>query len=78
MALVEQVHKPGIAPLNHGHFERLHEAADSQPEIVAHHYHALQPGTIALPQRAHQVRFHIVAMGMQPLLELVDHHHHAA
>jgi hypothetical protein len=73
---VEQIDEPGVLPLQHPDLQRLHEPADGQPEVVAHHDEALYPAPVALPQGLHQLRALVPAPGVQPLLELVEHQQH--
>ena len=49
---------------------------DRQPEIVPHHDDALHPAAVALPQGLHQFGVLLAALGVEPLLELVQDDQH--
>src|SRR5262245_1556864 len=73
---VEEINEPGVFSLHDANFQRLHEPADSQPEVIPHQDDALQPLAIALPQGLHQLGVLFSPLGMEPLLELAQHQQH--
>ena len=59
-------------------FELLHESRDAQPKIAADGQDALHPPAVALPQGLHYGGILLAAVGMHPLLEMVEHQEHLA
>ncbi len=70
---VKQIHGGRVHSFELRDLERLHEPCGGHPEVVTHEDQALHFGTVALPQRTHELRAVHVGRGMQPLLELVEH-----
>ncbi len=67
-----QVHQRTVLPFDQSDFQIPQKPADSKPEVVPHHDHALRPATVALPQGLHQFGVLLLLLGVQPLLELVE------
>ena len=69
----EEVHGGGVVPLDQRDLQLPHEPGRRHPEIVADHDDGLDAPAVALPQRLHQLGVGVLAPGVQPLLELVEH-----
>jgi len=54
----------------------FHEPAHGQPKIVPHHDDTLQAPAVAVPHGLHQLAVLFISLGMEPLLELVQHQQH--
>ena len=76
LARIKEIDQPGVLSLNKPNFQGLHEAAHCEPEIIPHQDEGLHAASIALPQGLGQFRGLVPAMGVQPLLELVDDQEH--
>src|SRR5437870_2124939 len=73
MARIEEIDEDDVAALKKLYFEIGHEPADSEPKIIPHHDDALHPPTVALTKGLDQLRILFAALGVEPLLELVEH-----
>jgi hypothetical protein len=69
----EQIDQGAILPFHESDFQLAHEPADGEPEIVPHQDEALHAHAVALPQGPHQLGVVVAAVGVQELLELVQH-----
>ncbi len=73
MAKVEEIDGGKVVALDDSQIEFGHETSRRHAEVVTHHDDALHPFAVALPQGLHQFGIFFVMLGVQPLLELVQH-----
>lgn len=72
----EQVDGGAVVPFHQLDIEIVHEAGHGHPEVIADHHDALQSPAVAVPQRSGQFGPFVIAVGVQPLFELVEHDQH--
>ena len=73
VAGVEKLDRRGVAPLDERDVHRPEESRHGHPEIVAHQHEGLDAPAVALPQRPDELGVGLVEVGLEPLLELVEH-----
>jgi hypothetical protein len=78
MTGIEQIHQGAVFAFNQADFQFTHEPAGGEPEIIAQEHHSLNPRTVALAESGHQFRVPLIALGMEPLLELIQDQQHLA
>jgi len=72
MAGIEEIHRGAVRSLEQGDFQFSHEATGDEPEIVTHRHDRLEVLGIAMPKRGDELRANFTALGLKPLLELVE------
>ena len=72
---IEQVGSPPVVVLNQGNVEPAEQPVGGYPKVIPHQQQRLQPSSIAVTQGSHQVNTGRDRVGIQPLLELVQHQH---
>src|SRR6516165_3825796 len=78
MAGIKQIDQSNVLIRYQIDFQFTHEPAGGEPEIIAHQHEYLDPLTVALTQSGDQVRVRLTALGMEPLLELIQDQQHLA
>src|SRR6516165_9799434 len=76
MAGIKQIDQSDVLIRYQIDFQFTHEPAGGEPEIIAHQHESLDPLTVALTQSGDQVRVRLTALGMEPLLELIQDQQH--
>lgn len=72
----KEIGRRRVVSFEQANFQIAHEPCRRHPEIVADHDDTLHPAAVALPQGLHQLGVLSVAVGVQPLLELIQNEQH--
>jgi hypothetical protein len=73
---VQKVDQRAVLPFPQGDLQFAEKPADGQPEVVADKDQALDRLAVALPQGLDQFGPPLAPVGVQPLLELIEHEEH--
>ena len=76
MVEIKQIGQGNVVTFEKSNFQFSQEPTHRHPEVIPHHHDALHLASVTLPQGLHQIAVLFFFLGVQPLLELVEHDQH--